>query len=145
VRARKKILVVDDNAINLSVFEEMLSADYRLQVARSGAEAIKVAEQFQPAVILLDVMMPGMDGLETCRQFRQLAGLSDAVIIMVSAKAMPSEEADGIDAGADEYVTKPFDEVELLDVLRRYANPPSLDRESITWSAPEEVKSIAAY
>jgi DNA-binding response OmpR family regulator len=116
-----------------------------LDTARTGSEAIRVAEHFQPDIILLDVMMPGMDGLETCRQFRQLAGLSDAVIIMVSAKAMPSEEAEGLESGADEYITKPFDEAELLDVLRCYANPSSEDRETITWKPTDDFRSIAVF
>jgi DNA-binding response OmpR family regulator len=73
--------------------------------------------------VLLDVMMPGMDGLEICRRLRETPGLSDTIIIMVSAKAMPSERAAGIRAGADDYITKPFDEVELMEVLRRYVRP----------------------
>jgi CheY-like chemotaxis protein len=98
----------------------MLGEDYRLELADNGLDAIEVAERFQPAFVFLDVMMPGMDGLETCRRLRQLPGMADAIIIMVSAKAMPSEQADGIDAGADHYITKPFDEAELATILRDY-------------------------
>ena len=114
------ILAVDDNPINLGILEEILASDYRIRFAQTGQEAIRVAAQCEPAAILLDVMMPGMDGLEICRRLRETPGLGNTTIIMVSAKAMPSEQAAGIRAGADDYITKPFDEVELLKVLRRY-------------------------
>lgn len=120
MRTNKRVLVVDDNPINLSILEEMLSGEYRLSFAHNGPGAIQAAHRFKPAIILLDVMMAGMDGLETCRRLRRNVDLSNATIIMVSAKAMPSEQAAGINAGADDYVTKPFDEVELLALLRRY-------------------------
>jgi CheY-like chemotaxis protein len=145
VRNRKKILVVDDNPVNLSICEEILSSEYRLQFARSGSEAIRIAERFQPGMILLDVMMSGMDGLDVCRRFRQLAGLSDCVIIMLSAKAMPSEQADGIAAGADEYLTKPFEEAELLCMLRKYTGGADFDRECATWNPNTEGRPIATY
>lgn len=116
----KKILVVDDNPINLGILDEMLSGEYRLDFARNGYDAIQIAKRTRPAVILLDVMMPGMDGLETCRQLRQVSDLRRTLVIMVTAKAMPSERAAGISAGADDYISKPFDEVELLAMLRNY-------------------------
>jgi CheY-like chemotaxis protein len=118
----KKVLIVDDNSVNLQILEEMLSGDYRLKFARNGREAVAVASTFQPAIVLLDVMLPDVDGLTVCRRLRRLPGVSGAVIIMVSAKAMPSEEEDGLRAGADEYITKPFDETQLVELLRTYAN-----------------------
>jgi CheY-like chemotaxis protein len=117
------ILAVDDNPINLGILEEILVGDYRLKFARSGQEAIRLAAQCEPAVVLLDVMMPGMDGLETCRRLREVPGLANTSIVMVSAKAMPSERAAGFRAGADDYITKPFDEVELMEVLRNHVKP----------------------
>ena len=119
----RTILAVDDNSINLGILEEILAGDYRMKFAKSGEAAIRIAAQCVPAVILLDVMMPGMDGLEICRRLRDTPGLGNTAIIMVSAKAMPSERAAGIRAGADDYLTKPFDEVELMEVLRRYMKP----------------------
>jgi putative two-component system response regulator len=121
----KTVLAVDDNPINLGILEEILACDYRLKFAQSGQEALRLAAQSPPAVVLLDVMMPGMDGLEICRKLREMSGLSNTAIIMVSAKAMPSEREAGFQAGADDYITKPFDEVELLEALRRYMQPPS--------------------
>jgi CheY-like chemotaxis protein len=123
MRNRKTILAVDDNPINLGILEEILAGDYLLKFAQTGQEAIRVAAKCTPAMVLLDVMMPGMDGLEVCRRLRDIPGMSESAIIMVSAKAMPSERAAGIRAGADDYITKPFDEVELLAAIRRYLRP----------------------
>lgn len=122
MRRSKRILAVDDNPLNLRILEEILSGEFTLEVASRGEDAIRLACRRPPAVILLDVMMPGMDGLETCRSLRQKAELRDAAIIMVSAKAMPSEQVAGINCGADGYITKPFDEVELLTLLRHYTS-----------------------
>ena len=82
-------------------------------------------------------MMPGMDGLETCRRMRRSAELNDPVIIMVSAKAMPSEKAAGMTAGANDYITKPFDEAELSALLHQYTS--SATR---TNANPTSVKSV---
>jgi CheY-like chemotaxis protein len=140
----KKVLIVDDNQTNLRILEEVLAGDYRLQFANNGVEALRMASDFQPSIILLDVMMPKMDGLTVCRRLRQLPGLRDSVIIMMSAKAMPSEQAAGIDAGANAYLTKPFDEVELVALLRAYVSPSS---EKSLFDAVDvrDVKGLAAY
>jgi CheY-like chemotaxis protein len=120
MRKNRKVLAVDDNPVNLSILEEMLEGEYQVKVATNGLDALRTAADFQPNFIILDVMMPGVDGLEVCRRLRVLPDLRDTVIIMVSAKAMPSEQAAGVRAGANEYITKPFDEVVLLEVLRQY-------------------------
>jgi CheY-like chemotaxis protein len=140
----KKVLIVDDNQTNLRILEEVLAGDYRLQFANNGVEALRMASDFQPSIILLDVMMPKMDGLTVCRRLRQLPGLRDSVIIMMSAKAMPSEQAAGIDAGANAYLTKPFDEVELVALLRAHVSSSS---EKSLFDAVDlrEVKGLAAY
>src|SRR5262249_44527723 len=104
----------------LDILKEMLAGEYAVVCARSGADALRLAKQCQPAVILLDVMMPGLDGLTACERIRHCPGLHDVVIIIVSAKAMPSERQAGFNAGADDYITKPFDEVELLSLMRHH-------------------------
>jgi CheY-like chemotaxis protein len=116
-----KVLAVDDNPVNLAIVEEILADEFEVLRAETGHEALRLAAQFHPSFVLLDVMMPGMSGLEVCRQLRTLAGLRDAVIIMISAKAMPAEKAEGIQSGADAYITKPFDETELLSMMRRFS------------------------
>ena len=104
-----RILLVDDNPTNLAILEEMLEDEFDLATSTSGEEALALATEFEPALILLDVMMPGIDGYETCRRLRSHAELRNTKVIMVSAKAMVSERLQGYEVGADDYVTKPFD------------------------------------
>src|ERR1700759_4170315 len=127
LRKDRRVLAVDDNPINLEIVAELLGDHYRVKFAQSSAEAVRIAEKFQPGIILLDVMMPDVDGIQTCHRLRAIPGLSDSAIIMVSAKAMPSEQAAGLRAGADDYITKPFDDNELLAILRKYERPDPLD------------------
>jgi len=137
-----KVLAVDDNPVNLSILEEMLGDDYQIKCAQNGSEAIRVAERFRPTITLLDVMMPGTDGLDICRRLRAMADLRDTVIIMVSAKAMPSEQAAGLRAGADDYLSKPFDEVEVLDLLRRYTAPRPVEADCPASNESDQEASI---
>ena len=109
-----RILLVDDHPINLEILEELLMDDYQLATATSGGEALALAGEFSPDLVLLDVMMPGMDGYETCRRMRQTPALHHTRIVMVSAKALPEERQQGLAAGADAYITKPFDHKALL-------------------------------
>tara|TARA_R110002049_G_scaffold2750_3_gene21849 strand:+ start:45368 stop:46483 length:1116 start_codon:yes stop_codon:yes gene_type:complete len=108
-----RVLIVDDNPVNCEICVEILEADFRTRVASSGEEAIAIAESFEPDIILLDIMMPGMDGLEVCRRIRN-STRPWTKIILVSAKSQLSDRLAGYDAGADDYITKPFDEEELL-------------------------------
>lgn len=144
LRKDRRVLAVDDNPINLEIVAELLGDRYRVKFAQSSAEAIRVAEKFQPGIILLDVMMPDTDGLRTCQLLRAIPGLSDSAIIMVSAKAMPSEQAAGIRAGADEYITKPFDDNELLEVLRKYSRAELSESELDARYADSEIVSSDA-
>ncbi len=113
MKTQHKILAVDDDPINLEILEEILE-DYDLLTASSGEEALEVAEVHQPDLILLDIMMPGMNGYEVCKKLRGNQDLKHAKIVLVSAKAMTSERLAGYEAGADDYLTKPFDSDELL-------------------------------
>lgn len=115
-----RILIVDDNPSNIFVLEEMLIDSYHVETAESGKEALDIAADFLPDLVLLDIMMPGIDGYETCRRMRKNPVFSGMKIVMVSAKAMKSERLQGYEAGADDYVTKPFDEDELLAKVRVY-------------------------
>jgi len=124
---KHKILIVDDNATNIAILEEALAEHYSLKAASSGEETLAVIEEFQPDVVLLDIMMPGIDGYETCRRIRANPALPNVKIIMVSAKAMVSERLKGYDAGADDYLTKPFEEEELLAKVRVYLRLKSVE------------------
>ncbi len=111
---------MDDHPINREILRIILEELYELREAATGEEAIEVAEEFSPDLILLDVMMPGIDGYETCRRLRRLESSKHSKIVMVSAKAMASDRVLGYDSGADDYVTKPFIEDELLAKVRVY-------------------------
>ena len=113
-----RILVVDDDTINIEIMNEILEEDFLVNVSRSGNEALARIDEFEPDLVLLDIMMPGLDGYETCRQLRQTKQMRHGKIILVSAKAMLSERIKGYEAGADDYLTKPFDAAELVAKVR---------------------------
>ncbi len=120
MQSHNRILIVDDNSTNVALLEDLLSDDYSVATAASGEEALALALDFCPALILLDIMMPGINGYETCQRIRSDPILRNVKIIMVSAKAMVSERLKGYESGADDYITKPFDEEELLAKVRVY-------------------------
>jgi two-component system, sensor histidine kinase and response regulator len=121
-----RILVVDDHPRNIAILQEILG-HYRVATAASGEEALRIAPKFAPDLVLLDIMMPDMDGYETCRRFRANPQIAETKIIMVSAKAMVSERLAGYEAGADDYVIKPFDEDELVAKVRAYLRLKSVE------------------
>jgi signal transduction histidine kinase len=120
MQKHNKILAVDDNAINLDVIQEALGDEYDLKTATTGEEALEIAADFQPHVVLLDVMMPGVDGYEVCRKMRASETFRYSKIVMVSAKAITTDRLEGYQAGADDYIIKPFDFDELLAKVRVY-------------------------
>jgi len=122
-----RILIVDDHATNVAVLEEILGEHYTLQTATCGEEALAIALDFKPALILLDIMMPGIGGHETCRRIRAHPSLRHIKIIMVSARALVAERLQGYEAGADDYITKPFDEEELVAKVRVHMRLRSLE------------------
>ena len=120
-----KILVVDDEADLVNLLRIKLQAEgYQVSSARDGAQALQVVEEHCPDLILLDLMMPDMDGWEACRRIRELA---DIPIIMLTALSGDVSVARGLEMGADDYLTKPFSLMELLArvraALRRYRQP----------------------
>jgi signal transduction histidine kinase len=115
-----RILIVDDHPSNVALLEELLGDDYQVQTAASGEDALAVAPAFQPDLVLLDIMMPGLGGYETCRRIRAHPALRTTKVLMVSAKALVSERLHGYEAGADDYITKPFDAGELLAKVQVY-------------------------
>ncbi len=126
MRPQGKILAVDDNPLNLKVLRSLL-AEHDLRTAMSGAEALDVASRFRPDLVLLDVMMPGMDGYSTCRHMRAYPALRHTKIIMLSAKSLLKERLAGYEAGADDYIAKPFDGEELLAKVRVYLKLKSVE------------------
>lgn len=113
-----RILIVDDHPMNVMIMEEILAEAYQLEIANTGEEALALAPDFGPDLILLDIMMPGIDGYETCRRLRAMPALHRTRVVMVSAKAMEEDRLQGYKAGADDYVTKPFDNQTLLTTVQ---------------------------
>lgn len=111
---RKKILIVDDDeSIATLVYSVLTKGGFSAKAVHDGASALELAESWQPDLVLLDVMMPGVDGFETCRQLRLNATTANVLIIMVTAKVDILDKEAGFEAGADDYLTKPFDPTEL--------------------------------
>src|SRR5512143_3289842 len=110
-----RILVADDNPDNRAIFEARLAAHgHDVLTAGDGEEALLLARTKQPDLILLDVTMPRMDGIEVCRRLRADPDLPFMPIIMITARANSQDVVAGLEAGADEYLTKPVDQAALV-------------------------------
>ena len=110
-----RILLVDDDPVILRLLKVNFEMEgYAVLSAANGAEAVDVATSERPDIILLDVMMPGMNGLEAAEKLRSQAATVSIPIVFVSAKAQTPDVRAGLDAGAVDYLTKPFDPVELV-------------------------------
>jgi two-component system cell cycle response regulator len=113
------ILVVDDTPANVMLLEAKLNNEYYdVVTAADGFEAIKQAKEHSPDLILLDVMMPGMDGFETCRQMKADHEISHIPVVMVTALNSPEDRVNGLQAGADDFLTKPIDDAALMARVR---------------------------
>ena len=120
-----RILLVDDEPDILEIVGYNLSAEgYQVITADNGAEAVKVAKKKSPHLIILDVMMPGMDGIEACEQMRKIPELEDTIITFLTARGEDYSQMAGFDAGADDYITKPIKPKVLVSkvkaLLRRF-------------------------
>jgi len=122
--AQNKVLVVDDEKDILDLLEYNLEKEgYEVVIAMDGEEAISKAKKEKPNMVLLDIMMPHMDGIETCRRLRELPELKGSFIVFLTARAEEYSELAGFDAGADDYIAKPIKPRVLLSrikaILRR--------------------------
>ncbi|RPI01030.1 MAG: PleD family two-component system response regulator [Calditrichaeota bacterium] len=114
-----KILVVDDIPVNIQLLQAFLATqNYKTFIARNGEEALQQVETVEPDLILLDVMMPKMNGFETCRQLKKSEKAKYTPIIMVTALNEIESKIRGIEAGADDFISKPFNKLELLARVR---------------------------
>ena len=104
---RPRLLLVDDEPTNLQVLRHVLQADYRLLFATDGARALQVAREQQPQLILLDIMMPGMDGYAVCRALKADPATAGIPVIFITALDDSQDETAGFDVGAVDYITKP--------------------------------------
>ncbi len=115
MRDKSLILVVDDTPANLEVTSEILThAGFEVAIARDGERAIKQVNRNPPDLILLDIMMPGIDGFETCRRLKNSSLTQDIPIILMTGVSETTDKVKGFDLGAVDYITKPFQEAELI-------------------------------
>jgi adenylate cyclase len=105
---RKVVLIVDDTPTNVAVISGVLKDSFRTKVATNGEKALAIATAEKPDLILLDVMMPGMDGYEVCRRLKDIPAMRDVPVIFLTAKTDMAEEEKGFDVGAVDYIHKPF-------------------------------------
>ncbi|MDT8446887.1 MAG: hybrid sensor histidine kinase/response regulator [bacterium] len=116
-----KVLLVDDGPENLQVLGQLLRPrGYALTAATNGAQALAYVQQHRPDLVLLDLMMPDIDGLEVCRRMRQLPHMGQVPILFLSARSDQDSINSGLEAGGDDYVTKPFNARELLNRVEKH-------------------------
>jgi two-component system cell cycle response regulator len=114
-----RVLVVDDVAANVKLLDARLSAEYfEVRTAMSGAEALAICERAECDIVLLDVMMPDLDGFEVCRQLKSNPGTHHIPVVMVTALDQPSDRVRGLEAGADDFLTKPVSDIALIARVR---------------------------
>ncbi|MAB13679.1 PleD family two-component system response regulator [Parvibaculum sp.] len=114
-----RILIVDDIPANLKLLDAKLTGEYfEVFAASSGPEALEAVKECQPDIILLDVMMPGMDGFEVCRRLKSSSETEHIPVIMVTALDQPKDRVQGLEAGADDFLTKPVNDLALFARVR---------------------------
>lgn len=127
------ILVVDDDFTVTKTEERALVMEgYRVSVAHDGHEALQLVRQDTPDLAIIDIVMPGMSGIELCQRLRATPGLSGIPVLFLTAKHEITDKAEGFGAGADDYLTKPFDVREFVMRVRAL-----LRRASVTWQGSE--------
>jgi DNA-binding response OmpR family regulator len=118
-RAIPKILIADDNTQNVELLEAYLGEfTCELRTAHDGEETLLVVDEFQPDLLLLDIMMPRLSGFEVCRKIRANPATKDLLILMVTALNEASDFERGVQAGTDDFLTKPVNKIELLCRIR---------------------------
>src|SRR5262245_9305807 len=125
-----RVLVVDDILANVKLLEARLSAEYfDVLTAYSGPEALAVLENERIDVVLLDVMMPAMDGFEVCRRIKSSPKTMHVPVVMVTALDQTADKVQGLEAGADDFLSKPVDEIALVTRVKNLARLKTLNDE----------------
>jgi CheY-like chemotaxis protein len=120
MKERKKILLVDDTDTILLFLKTLLAGhDFEFLTAKNGAEAVEKARRERPDLVLLDIFMPVMDGIEACRVMKGDPELKDIPVVIVTARSEAENVERCLDAGCDDYVFKPVRKLELLDKINR--------------------------
>lgn len=119
-RAAFRVLVVDDSATSRrSIADALQAAGYDVSTAADGAEALRACSEVQPHLVVLDIVLPKMNGYQVCRRLKKLGGSRNVVVVMVSAKTEAADRYWGLKQGADGYLTKPLSPEELLACVDR--------------------------
>jgi CheY-like chemotaxis protein len=127
--AGERILIVDDNATNLKLVAYLMKANgYTVDTALDAEAAIEAIRASRPDVILMDIQLPGIDGLELTRRLKADPATRDIVIVAVTAYAMKGDQAKALEAGCDDYVTKPIDTRSLPEAIARHLANRKADR-----------------
>ncbi|MGH7805955.1 MAG: response regulator, partial [Candidatus Binatia bacterium] len=116
--ARKRVLVVDDEAGVRESIRILLSSEYEVLFATNGTEALEIVERERPNLVLLDIIMPGMDGLEVCKRLKEHAATKDAPVLVMTAHDDLNRRIQAFDLGAADVVRKPFELSELVARVR---------------------------
>ena len=122
--AHEPILIVDDNAANLKLARVLLSVDgYDIRTAASAEEALTVLERFKPRLILMDLQLPGIDGLELTRRLKADPRRQNIIVLALTAYAMKGDDQKAFAAGCDGYITKPIDPDDFSALVKRHLSP----------------------
>jgi DNA-binding response OmpR family regulator len=123
--AKPRILIVDDDPVIVRLLQINFRLEgYEVDTASRGEEALQRVKEHLPDVVVLDVMMPGLDGWEVCRQLKENPKVSHVPVIFLSARAQDEDRQRGYALGVNEYVTKPFDPAHLVEIVRRSLDKP---------------------
>ncbi|MBX7150983.1 response regulator transcription factor [bacterium] len=137
----KTILCVDDEQDLLDILSYNLKKEgYNVYTSDNGEKAIQIADRIKPDLVLLDIMMPGMDGMEVCRQIRNHPQIKDVHVIFITAKADEVDEILGLEFGADDYITKPFSPRKIITKVKAVFR-----REELRKEFTEDKKAIISF
>lgn len=140
-----RVLVVDDIEANVKLLEARLTIEYfETLTARNGQEALQICASEGPDVVLLDVMMPGMDGFEVCRRIKANPKTQHIPVIMVTALDQPSDKVQGLEAGADDFLTKPVDDIALISRVKNLSRLKTLADEMLKRASTSEQMGMGA-
>lgn len=114
VQTKKKVLIVEDEAVNVEIYKSMLPDIYDLLIAENGEQALAIIQETAVDLLLLDVMLPDCSGFDICKVFKADSSRVHIPVIMVTALNSPDDKIKGLEAGANDFITKPADKAELL-------------------------------
>jgi DNA-binding response OmpR family regulator len=119
MKRRKNILIVEDERYIAEAEKLILENDFDVHLAKDGIEGLDKMKRIRPDVVILDIMLPKMDGFQLCQKIREDKTLKNTKIVMVTSKNQEADEEYGMDTGADDYIMKPFEPAELMHVINQ--------------------------